>query len=110
MTQQTVVITGASSGVGLYTAKALAQRGWHVVMACRDLPKAETAAQSVGMSLDSYSIIHIDLGSIESVRRNGHEVWNETMRFPFFFLSLFPCYFDDSICLPQWSNDLVCAD
>ncbi|WP_309739968.1 protochlorophyllide reductase [Chamaesiphon sp. OTE_20_metabat_361] len=69
MTQQTVVITGASSGVGLYTAKALAQRGWHVIMACRDLPKAETAAQSVGMSLDSYSIIHIDLGSLESVRK-----------------------------------------
>jgi protochlorophyllide reductase len=69
MTQQTVVITGASSGVGLYTAKAMAQRGWHVVMACRDLPKAEMAAQSVGMSLDSYSIIHIDLGSIESVRK-----------------------------------------
>jgi protochlorophyllide reductase len=69
MTQQTVVITGASSGVGLYAAKAMAQRGWHVVMACRDLPKAEMAAQSVGMSLDSYSIIHIDLGSIESVRK-----------------------------------------
>jgi len=69
MTQQTVIITGASSGVGLYAAKAMAQRGWHVVMACRDLPKTETAAQSVGMSLDSYSIIHIDLGSLESVRK-----------------------------------------
>ena len=69
MTQKTVVITGASSGVGLYAAKAMAQRGWHVVMACRDLPKTEAAAQSIGMSLDSYSIIHIDLGSLESVRK-----------------------------------------
>jgi protochlorophyllide reductase len=69
MTQQTVIITGASSGVGLYAAKALAQRGWHVVMACRDLAKAEQAAQSVGMSLDSYSIMHIDLGSLASVRK-----------------------------------------
>ncbi len=69
MTQQTVIITGSSSGVGLYAAKALAQRGWHVVMACRDLAKAEQAAQSVGMSLDSYSIMHIDLGSLESVRK-----------------------------------------
>jgi protochlorophyllide reductase len=69
MTQQTVIITGASSGVGLYAAKAMAERGWHVVMACRDLPKTEIAAQSVGMSLDSYSIIHIDLGSLESVRK-----------------------------------------
>jgi protochlorophyllide reductase len=69
MTQQTIVITGASSGVGLYAAKAMAKRGWHVVMACRDLAKTETAAQSVGMSLDSYSILHIDLGSLESVRK-----------------------------------------
>jgi protochlorophyllide reductase len=65
----TVVITGASSGVGLYAAKAMAQRGWHVVMACRDLAKAATAAQAVGMSPDRYSIMHIDLGSLESVRK-----------------------------------------
>jgi protochlorophyllide reductase len=66
---QTVVITGTSSGVGLYAAKALAQRGWHVVMACRDLPKTETAAQAVGIPRDRYTIIHLDLGSLESVRK-----------------------------------------
>ena len=69
MTQQTVIITGASSGVGLYTAKAMVQRGWHVVMACRDLPKTATAAQAVGIPPNTYSIIHIDLGSLESVRK-----------------------------------------
>ena len=69
MTQQTVIITGASSGVGLYTAKAMVQRGWHVVMACRDLPKTAAAAQAVGIPPDTYSIIHIDLGSLESVRK-----------------------------------------
>lgn len=65
----TVVITGASSGVGLYAAKAMVKRGWHVVMACRDVAKAETAAKEVGMSSDTYSIMHIDLGSLESVRQ-----------------------------------------
>ncbi len=65
----TVIITGASSGVGLYAAKALANRGWHVVMACRDLPKAKQAAESVGMAPDRYTILHIDLGSLESVRQ-----------------------------------------
>jgi protochlorophyllide reductase len=64
-----VVITGASSGVGLYTAKAMAKRGWHVVMACRDLAKAKTAAEGVGMSPNDYSLMHIDLGSLESVRQ-----------------------------------------
>lgn len=67
--QSTVIITGASSGVGLYSAKALANRGWHVVMACRDQPKAHQAAQSVGMPLDSYTVMHIDLGSLDSVRQ-----------------------------------------
>jgi protochlorophyllide reductase len=65
----TVIITGASSGVGLYAAKALAQRGWHVVMACRDLEKTEKVAQSVGMPQDSYTIMHLDLASLENVRQ-----------------------------------------
>lgn len=70
MAQQTstVVITGASSGVGLYAAKALANRGWHVVMACRDLAKAEAAARSLSIPPDSYTLMQIDLGSLESVR------------------------------------------
>jgi protochlorophyllide reductase len=67
--QPTVIITGASSGVGLYTAKAMANKGWYVVMACRDLAKAKAAAQSVGIPQDRYDIIHIDLGSLESVRQ-----------------------------------------
>lgn len=67
--KSTVVITGASSGVGLYTAKAMANKGWHVVMACRNLAKAEEAAQSVGILRDSHTILHLDLGSLDSVRQ-----------------------------------------
>ena len=67
--QNTVIITGASSGVGLYTAKALCQRNWHVVMACRDLKKAATAAQSLGLNPENYTVMPIDLGSLESVRQ-----------------------------------------
>jgi protochlorophyllide reductase len=64
----TVAITGTSSGVGLYAAKALAKRGWYVVMACRDLDKAQKAAQSIGIPQSSYTLIQIDLGSLQSVR------------------------------------------
>lgn len=67
--KSTVVITGASSGVGLYAAKALAKKGWHVVMACRNLEKTQKVAKEVGMSSDSYSIIHLDLASFNSVRQ-----------------------------------------
>ncbi len=67
--QSTVVITGASSGVGLYAAKALAAKGWHVVMACRDLPKTEKVAQELNIPKESYTILPIDLGSLASVRQ-----------------------------------------
>jgi protochlorophyllide reductase len=38
-------------------------------MACRDLEKAAKAAQTVGIPQDSYTLIHIDLGSLQSARR-----------------------------------------
>ncbi|AEE85342.1 putative protochlorophyllide reductase [Arabidopsis thaliana] len=65
-----VVVTGASSGLGLATAKALAETGkWNVIMACRDFLKAERAAKSVGMPKDSYTVMHLDLASLDSVRQ-----------------------------------------
>ncbi|KAG2490022.1 hypothetical protein HYH03_011487 [Edaphochlamys debaryana] len=68
--KQTCIITGASSGLGLAAAKALAATGeWHVVMACRDFLKAEQAAKKAGMAPGSYSIMHLDLSSLESVRQ-----------------------------------------
>ena len=64
----TVMITGASSGVGLYATEALVRRGWHVVMACRDVNKAASAAESLGLSAEQVSPMQIDLGSLASVR------------------------------------------
>jgi protochlorophyllide reductase len=67
--KSTVIITGASSGVGLQAARALAARDdWYVVMACRNREKTEQAAQSLGMRPESYTIMNIDLGSLESVK------------------------------------------
>ncbi|ERT05457.1 light-dependent protochlorophyllide reductase [Lyngbya aestuarii BL J] len=67
--KSTVVITGASSGVGLQAAKALAKKGWYVVMACRNLEKTEKAAQAVGIPAGTYTIIPLDLASLESVHQ-----------------------------------------
>ncbi|KAF7847226.1 hypothetical protein BT93_L3175, partial [Corymbia citriodora subsp. variegata] len=68
--QFNVVVTGASSGLGLATAKALAESGnWHVIMACRNFLKAEKAAKSVGIPKENYTVMHLDLASLESVRQ-----------------------------------------
>lgn len=67
--KSTVIITGASSGVGLYAAKAMAERNWYVVMACRDWDKAYKAAKSVGMPQDSFTILQVDMASLQSVRQ-----------------------------------------
>ncbi|MDY7016314.1 MAG: protochlorophyllide reductase, partial [Cyanobacteriota bacterium] len=69
-----VIVTGASSGVGLYATQALIQRGYHVVMACRNLTRAGNAARSIDLPQGSYSISQIDLGDLESVRRFAREM------------------------------------
>ncbi len=67
-TLPTVLITGASSGVGLYASLALTKRDWHVVMACRDLPKARAAANELGIRGDRITLLHVDLADQASVR------------------------------------------
>ncbi len=64
----TVLITGASSGVGLFAAKALADRGWHVLMACRDTDKARRAQAALAIPDDRITHLQVDLGDLDSVR------------------------------------------
>lgn len=66
---RTVLITGASSGVGLYTARAMAQEDWFIIMACRDRAKTQRVAQSLGFPQDRFAIEDLDLASLESVRQ-----------------------------------------
>ena len=65
----TVIVTGASSGVGLYATKSLTERGWFVVMACRDTAKAARVASETGIPASHHTVLEIDLGSQASVRR-----------------------------------------
>jgi protochlorophyllide reductase len=65
----TVIVTGASSGIGLQAARALSQTGrWQVVMACRDLEKAEAAARAVDLPRGGYTVVRLDLADLGSVR------------------------------------------
>lgn len=65
---EVVVITGASSGLGLSATKALVSRGYFVVAAVRDVGKMNAVAQEAGISSESYCAMPLELSSLESVR------------------------------------------
>ncbi len=68
---RTAVVTGANSGIGLQTARRLAEHGVSVVLACRDLRSARAAAASIRGDARA---AHLDLASMASVREFG-ESW-----------------------------------
>ncbi|MDN6133711.1 MAG: SDR family NAD(P)-dependent oxidoreductase [Brevibacterium sp.] len=61
-TQKVAVITGASSGIGAAAAAALAQDGWHVIVAARRKDKIEKVAADIGGTA-----IELDVSSDDSV-------------------------------------------
>ncbi|MCD1287552.1 oxidoreductase [Brevibacterium sp. GP-SGM9] len=65
MDGRTVVVTGASSGVGAATATAFSRAGAHVVMAVRDVQRGQDAARSMGGSTE---VRELDLADLSSVR------------------------------------------
>jgi len=68
-TRKLTVITGASSGLGLNCAAALSKTGRHfVVMACRDVEKGKAVAKEMNMPENSYVVMKLELGSLQSVR------------------------------------------
>ncbi|MGY0022005.1 oxidoreductase [Streptomyces sp. cg35] len=78
--QRVVVVTGAGSGLGLVTARALARRGAHVVLAVRDPDKGRAAASSItaGQPDARLEVRRLDLADLDSVHafadglRAGH--------------------------------------
>jgi NAD(P)-dependent dehydrogenase (short-subunit alcohol dehydrogenase family) len=67
-----VLVTGASAGLGVETARVLAAHGAQVVGAARDLSKAQLATDQVRAQATnggSFELIQLDLASLDSVRR-----------------------------------------
>ncbi len=65
-----VIVTGATSGLGFETAKALAHHGAHVLIAVRDIAKGERAVEQIRATAHhaQLEIIHLDLSDLASVK------------------------------------------
>ena len=72
-----VVVTGAASGIGVETARALAGTGAEVTLAVRDVARGEEVARDIAASTenDAVEVRELDLTDIGSVDRFA-DSWN----------------------------------
>lgn len=92
--QRRVVITGANTGIGYYTALELAKRGDHVTLACRNKDKADAAAAKISAeaprgTVDTATLNLADLASVREYAASAPESidplrpWNKYKPHPF---------------------------
>ena len=64
------IVTGANSGLGFHTARELARKGAHVVLACRSKDKTEAALRDIRAAVPGALVefMPLDLSDLDSVR------------------------------------------
>ncbi|OQR69803.1 retinol dehydrogenase 11-like [Tropilaelaps mercedesae] len=69
MRGKTIIITGANAGIGKETARELARRDARVIIACRNVQKAEDAAKEIAAQTGRSVVVKkLDLCSLKSIK------------------------------------------
>jgi retinol dehydrogenase 12 len=69
MAEKTILVTGATSGIGLETARSLARMGVHVLIGARDAPRGQAVVDELTREGHQSRLLPVDLASFDSVRR-----------------------------------------
>ncbi len=75
LTGKTAIVTGASSGLGVETARALAAAGAEVILPVRNLPKGEAVVADIRTSTANQAgyVAELDLADFASIRKFAAE-------------------------------------
>jgi len=69
MSQKQIIVTGSSAGIGTEIALAMAQKGYAVIMACRNLPKAQQVRDRIASETgnNEVEVLPLNLASFRSI-------------------------------------------
>uniref|UniRef100_A0A8C1EE37 Si:ch211-107o10.3 n=1 Tax=Cyprinus carpio carpio TaxID=630221 RepID=A0A8C1EE37_CYPCA len=98
---KTVLITGANTGIGKETAVDMAKRGARVILACRDMGRANKAADEVRKRSGNGNVVvkMLDLASLQSVRALAKDIQQTEERLDILINNA------GIMMCPQWKTD-----
>jgi NAD(P)-dependent dehydrogenase (short-subunit alcohol dehydrogenase family) len=82
LSHRVAVVTGANSGIGFETARALAAKGARVILGCRSRTKGPQAAARIREAVPGADVLFdsLDLASLQSIAMFAKEITTETDR------------------------------